>query len=471
MLNNLHFAKSIYDGYENYKQQKLSSRRFKHSDILPLIEQLKNKEIFKLKKVGESIEKREIFLISIGSGSKKIFCWSQMHGDESTATAAIFDIINFFLAESHYADFKKHLLSTVTLYFLPMLNPDGAELFQRRNIIEIDLNRDAKLKQSPESKILTSVFDEIKPAFAFNLHDQDRIYSVGKYGKATTLSFLAPAYDAEKSSNEWRSNSMKLIGRLYLILSEFIPGHIAKYQDDFEPRAFGDTFAKSLTSIVLIESGGWHNDREKLFIRKLNFISLLTSFKCIAEESYREEPIETYLSIPENEKLMMDFIIRKVTVVRDENEYILDIGINYDEINIDQNRSFYYQGKIEDIGDLSIYSGYKELNAEGLTLELGKTYEKDFKSLDELKDLDTSSLIEQGFTNVRLNSPDVNLTHSLFLFNIVAGNNERTELLKGAEIPNFVLKKDGIIKWAVINGFPIELKNISRHEGNALILR
>ena len=258
---------------------------------------------------------------------------------------------------------------------------------------------------------------------------------------------------------------------IYLILSEFIPGHIAKYQDDFEPRAFGDTFAKSMTSVILIESGGWHNDREKLFIRKLNFISLLTSFKCIAEESYRDELIETYLSIPENEKLMMDFIIRKVTVVRDENEYILDIGINYEEINIDRNRNFYYQGKIDDIGDLSIYSGYKELNAEGLTLELGKTSDKEFKSFDELKDLNPFNLIGQGFTNVRLNSPDVNLTHSPFLFNIVAENKERKESLKETEIPNFVLKKDGIVKFAIINGFPIKLKNISRHEGNALILK
>ncbi len=469
MAQDIQFAWSLYHGYENYKDKHLSNRRFKYSNILPLIHQLKNKNIFTVKKAGESAEGRDIYLISVGNGNRKIFCWSQMHGDEPTATAVLFDIFNFFLTENHYADFKHFLFDKTSIYFMPMVNPDGAELFQRRNIFEIDLNRDASQKQSPEAKILYSAFDEIKPDFGFNLHDQDRYYAAGLSGKSAAISFLTPPIDYVKTLNETRTNSMKLISEQYNLLSEFIPGHIAKYQDDYEPRAFGDNFTKSGSNIVLIESGGWRDDREKEFLRKINFISLLTSFKSIAEESYLTEKTETYQSIPNNEKLMMDFIIRNITVRKFHTKYIVDIGINYEEVNIDKNRSFYYKAKIEDIGDLSVYSGYKELNATGLTLLLGKTYETEFNSVDEIKSVVPSSLLQKGITNLKLSNKEIENKYSPALFNIILNNKERKEELKEEAVPNFILCDRGKFKYAIINGFLTEANTIGRKEGNALI--
>ncbi len=471
MAQDIQFAWSLYHGYENYKDKHLSNRRFKYSNILPLIHHLKNKNIFTVKKAGESEEGRDIYLISIGSGDKKIFCWSQMHGDEPTATASLLDIFNFFLTENHYTEFKQFLLDKTTIYFMPMVNPDGAELFQRRNIFEIDLNRDAAQKQSPEAKILYSVFEEIKPHFGFNLHDQDRAYAAGLSGKSAAISFLAPPFDYAKTKNESRTKSMKLISEQYNLLSEFIPGHISKYQDDFEPRAFGDSFAKSDSSIVLIESGGWCDDREKEFLRKINFISLLTSFKSIAEESYLTEKIETYESIPNNEKLMMDFIIRNITVRKFQTKYVVDIGINYEEININNNHSFYYKAKIEDIGDLSVYSGYKELDATGLSLVLGKTYETEFNSVSEIKSVGSSSLLQKGITNLKLNDTEIENKYSPVLFNIILNNKERKEELKEEAVPNFILCDGRKFKYAVINGFLINASSVGKKVSNALIFK
>ena len=62
----------------------------------------------------------------------------------------------------------KTLFEHVTLYFLPMVNPDGAERFKRRNFYDIDLNRDASRLQCPEAVILKSVFDSLKADFGFN---------------------------------------------------------------------------------------------------------------------------------------------------------------------------------------------------------------------------------------------------------------------------------------------------------------
>jgi hypothetical protein len=471
MAQDIKFAWSLYHGYENYKDKHLSNRRFKYSNILPLIHHLKNKNIFTVKKAGESAERRDVYLISIGNGDKKIFCWSQMHGDEPTATAALFDIFNFFLNENHYTDLKSYLFDKTTLYFMPMVNPDGAELFQRRNFFEIDLNRDAAQKQSPEAKILYSAFEDIKPDFGFNLHDQERAYAVGLSVKPAAISFLAPPFDYDKTLNKSRTNSMKLISEQHSLLSEFIPGHIAKYQDDFEPRAFGDNFTKSGSSIVLLESGGWRDDREKEFLRKINFISLLTSFKSIAEESYLTEKIETYQSVPINEKLMMDFIIRNITVSMFQTKYIVDIGINYEELNINKNHNFYYKAKIEDIGDLSVYSGYKELDATGLALVLGKTYEAEFNSVNEIRSVDPISLLQKGITNLKLSDGNLEDQYSPVLFNIILNNKERKEELKEEAVPNFVLCEKGKFKYAIINGFIIKANNIGRKEGNALIFK
>ena len=86
---------SLYDSYSKYKEQSLDKRRIKHDDIQPLINKLKNHSAYTVKKVGESIKGKSISLISVGNGPTNIFLWSQMHGNEPTATQAIFDIFNF----------------------------------------------------------------------------------------------------------------------------------------------------------------------------------------------------------------------------------------------------------------------------------------------------------------------------------------------------------------------------------------
>ena len=56
------------------------------------------------------------------------------------------------------------ILSSLTLHFVPMLNPDGAERFQRRNAQGIDINRDALRLQTPEGRALKAVRDRAAAA-------------------------------------------------------------------------------------------------------------------------------------------------------------------------------------------------------------------------------------------------------------------------------------------------------------------
>ena len=253
----------LYRHYRQYKSSVITQRRFKYHEFIQLIENLKSVPHFEITVPGKSVEGREIPMITIGNGKRNILMWSQMHGDEATATMALFDIFNFFHREDGFDSLRKDLMNTFTLCFIPVLNPDGMERFQRRNALGIDLNRDALKRSSPESALLKQVRDRLNPEFGFNLHDQDIRYTVGNTAKTATISFLAPAFDEEKSVNQLRLKSAQLISLLHDELQQLIPGQVAKYKDDYEPRAFGENIQKWGTSTILVEAGGFPGDPEK----------------------------------------------------------------------------------------------------------------------------------------------------------------------------------------------------------------
>lgn len=469
MAQDIDFANRLYNDYEQFRESALTNRRFKHSDIKPLIEQLKNNNKFRVEKIGESAEGREIYLLTLGAGKTKVFLWSQMHGDEPTATMALFDIFNFFSANDSFDPIRKELLNNLTIYFMPMVNPDGAEIFQRRNLYEIDINRDAVRQQTPEGTLLKQTFDGLQAHYGFNLHDQSTRYSVGTSFKSAALSFLAPATDYSKSVDSVRLNAIQLIGELSKILSEFIPGHIAKYTDEFEPRAFGDNFQKWGTSTILLESGGWKDDPEKQFLRKMNFITLLSAFRSIATNSFKNESPETYEQIPFNDKYIFDVVLRNLKYSKNGKSYLIDVGINLNEININNGKSFYYKSSIEDIGDLSVYFGYKDYDFSGMEISQGKVFEKVINSNDELHSLDLKELHKSGYTTVILNAGNFEVPFTELPINILISENDNSNEFMLGKRANFIIKKDEEIRYVVINGYPVDVKNFIGEVKNGLI--
>jgi len=352
------FTKHLFESYKDFKETNLTHRRIKHSDIIPLIKNAGN--MFNVNSIGKSCENRDIFQINIGNGEKKILLWSQMHGNEPTATQTIFDLLNFFKNPKQFKNEADSIINACKLFFVPMLNPDGAEQFQRRNAQQIDINRDAFKTISPESKLLMNSVDELKPDFGFNLHDQDIWYASGNTAYPATISFLAPAFDSEKTIDSKRKRSMQIIASMNTMLQQFIPGQTAKYNDDFMPTAFGDTIQQKGTSVMLIESGGYKNDPEKQFVRKLNFISILHALKIIADNSYQTESVDSYNKISPNVKnCLFDYIIRNAKFTGQVGNYTTDIGIR----SISKTEQDLYL--IDDIGDLSQHFAYKEIEFSG----------------------------------------------------------------------------------------------------------
>jgi len=367
-------SQRLFDAHELYKEKTFVERRtFKHRHLIPLIEKLKTNTSFSVSEVEKSFEGRSIFQVKYGNGAPPVLLWSQMHGDEATATMAMLDIFNFLSASGDgFDDLRKKLKENSTLYFVPMLNPDGVERWQRRTALQIDMNRDALRLQCPESKLLKNLQQTLKPLVGFNLHDQSPRYSVGETKEVAAISFLATAYNHERTINSVRERAMQLIVGMNRELQKFVPNQVARYSDEFEPRAFGDNIAKWGTSLVLIESGGYKNDPEKQYLRKMNFIAILTSLVSIADGTYGRENRNNYEKIPQNEKNHFDLIIRNARTMQNGQPITVDIALNRNEANNTTATGFFYKSAIEDFGDLSVFYGIEELDAQGALLQDAK---------------------------------------------------------------------------------------------------
>ncbi|GAB3933166.1 hypothetical protein GCM10028804_48740 [Larkinella terrae] len=464
----LAFSRDLFDTYDTYRETALTHRRFKQTDILPLIDKLKTDGRFEVTKVGESVEKRPVQLIKVGNGPRKVLLWSQMHGDEPSATMAIFDIFNLLRADGSFDDFKKQLLAETTLYFVPMLNPDGAERYQRRNALDIDLNRDAQRLQSPESVILKGLQQSLKPLVGFNLHDQNTRYSAGPTPKQATISFLATAFDQARSINSVRERSMQLIVGMNRVLQQFIPGGVGRFSDEFEPRAFGDNIQKWGTTLVLIESGGYPNDPEKQFIRKLNYVAILSSLKAIATDSYQAESRSEYNTIPENERYLFDVLVRNAQMMRGGKPVTVDIGINRYEVNVGNAATFGYRSTIEDFGDLSTFFGIEEVDATGLTVSPGLIHADTLRSLADLTKYRLDSLLQQGVTTFRLAAPSRATTHAAPV-HLLQPTTSAVRPVQTGRIPTFLLRRGNQLRYVFINGFWLDVSSGSNKLGTGVV--
>ena len=462
----------LYESYEEYKEPSLKQRRIKHGDLQPLIEKYRQNPKFKVNTVGRSIEGRSLSLISIGNGPVNIYLWSQMHGNEPTATQAIFDILNFLDSQENVAE-KREIFRNVKIHFLPMLNPDGAEVYQRRNKLGIDLNRDALRLQSPESRTLKRVRDSLQADFGFNLHDQSIYYNAERTDKPATISYLAPAYNYEKDVNEKRGNAMKIIGFMNRIIQKYAPGQVGRYNDDFEPRAFGDNIQKWGTSTILIESGGYANDVEKQEIRKLNYVSILSAIQTIAQGNYKDVSLDEYWAIPENDRKLFDLKLENLSYQLMGKTYKMDLGIHRMEIDNELHSDFWYKSQISDQGDLSTYYGYETFDAEGYSVIKGKIYVNVLDSMDQMNEASALNLLDDGYTYVRVNDIPSDMVNSPFPVHIISENYELPEFRLGVgKNPTFLLEKEGEIRYAVVNGFLIDLSKSGVHGcKNSLLLR
>jgi len=328
----------IWQAWPEARFEATTAPCLRHSQLMSSLQALKSRhpDSIHLEEAGQSFLGRPIQLLTLGSGQKKILLWSQMHGDEPSATPALLDIANY-LVEHADEPVAGSILQEFTLLMVPMLNPDGAQVYQRRNAQGIDINRDALRLVTPEGRLLKRIRDEHKPMMGFNLHDQDRRTAVGNTGRVANIALLSVSGDVENTLTPGRLRTKRANAAIVAALDPFIPGGIARYDEDWSPRAFGDNITAWGTPVVLIESGGLTSGGDFGEMTRLNFVAILAVLQGLAQDDLAAFDPQVYEDLPRNQNnSWSDVLIKGGHVLQPGTDQAFRADLAFDRLQSDQ---------------------------------------------------------------------------------------------------------------------------------------
>ncbi len=331
--------------------------------LLPIVES--QPERFRVTRIGESVEGRPLRRIDFGSGTTSVLLWSQMHGNESTASRALVDIFAY-LADRPNDPRVRRIEQQLAVTVIPVLNPDGAARFVRHNAVGIDINRDARMLATPEGRALKAVRDQTQAEWGFNLNDQNIRTRLGSTSGGVSISLLAPP-PGDGISSDPNRHAKLLAAVIADSLRPLVGSAIARYSDSFNPRAFGDLITQWGTGVVLIESGGGLDDPNKDLLRAANFVAILTSLDVIASETWVLADVGVYENLPANGRGIGDLVFLGGSIVLPGSTPVrADFAIRFEDplARID--------GTISEVGDLADTEALEIVDIAGLYYVPGK---------------------------------------------------------------------------------------------------
>ena len=345
--------------------------------IAPIIGELSGRKHFTKIHLGESVNGEPVMGLKFGHGAFKVLAWSQMHGNESTTTKAL---LEYFLKIIDSEE-SRTLAEKLTIFTIPILNPDGAAVFTRENAVEIDLNRDAVDLSQPESNILRAAYESFKPDLCLNMHGQRSIYGLTGTENPAIVSFLAPAADADRTVTDARLVAMHYINLMSAELSAEIGNCIGRYDDSYNANCVGDSFTAEGTPTILFEAGQYGLDYQRNNTKALLVKALETLFNAFgtAELPDSQGILSDYLSLPENAISYFDIIFKAALPGKDSQNG--HIAAQYKEHLQDNNIQFIPE--VDQMGKLTRPYAHRVVNGAELKALLTDLDEADWPDFIE----------------------------------------------------------------------------------------
>lgn len=448
--------------HEQYRENDINDRQYIHEKYLGILHKLATNDRIRLDTAGTSFEGRPIMALQWGRGPKKVMMWSQMHGDEPTATMAMIDLLTWLTSSNEMSYLIDPLYDSLSILFIPCLNPDGAVRYQRRNAQNIDINRDALELATPEARILVDLFHSFAPNFAFNLHDQSPYYTHEEFGTEIHFSFQVPPINKEDIQTASSIEARQLTGA---IIHDMIPlvdyKHFARYPVRYASNAFGEYFQEKGTSTILIESGYDFNDPEKQVLRKHHWVMLIKALERIGFGSYKSATHkETYEDLGDCQISHHDLVVENFSVATKQGTKKADLGLRRiweacrEEGTL---RSLSYAGSI---GAPYSLKGQHYFNGAAFEYQSIATHPDSIENMEALLSMDLISLGKQGIYSFRLiQGPDTCQIDESFPLMI---NRMPEGYIREGFPASFIMKrKTGSQGYLVHNGYIHDLDSIS----------
>lgn len=124
-----------------------------------------------LNSIGKTPQGNDIPILYFGNrqDSRKIRVWIQagLHGNEPAGPEATCLLVNYLLQTPE----GNALLEKISLALVPVANPDGYALLNRRSGSDYDLNRDQSKLADPVTLLLKKAYTDWNPEIALDIHE------------------------------------------------------------------------------------------------------------------------------------------------------------------------------------------------------------------------------------------------------------------------------------------------------------
>lgn len=195
----------------------------------------------------------------------RVLVLCRQHGDEPASTEAVLGLVHRLAVGGD--PLLRASLSRVTLYVMPMVNPDGAEANTRVSGVGADLNRDWGVFRQPETRAVADAARRLRPHLVIDAHNWD---GDDEYN-ADCLEV-----PRESASPEGRAGHALQQEAVHALAADGYAAHPTAWGDDSDPRLAHRWFARRGVLSALVEThAGLPTDRADFERRQGMYVALI----------------------------------------------------------------------------------------------------------------------------------------------------------------------------------------------------